>query len=234
MRTSPLAMRLPRARCAPVVVAAVLTFGLVATACGGDDGDDDTSPTTTSPTTSEPTSSTEGDPTTTATTEAGTTTAPPGDPTATTERPGGDTGLTAEEFDTEVRRRYGLYSQAFVGARQRNALDEQFRAELATVYFPALVEDELDGLNGIGGIDVIVPQPGAVVIDSVEMEISTPTCASGSARFDLRPIVGDKVPGPVRKFFKLETSEAQPGWRFAVLGSTAEGGPVAGSSCEEA
>lgn len=230
MRTSPLAMRLSRRACA-LAAALALTLVVSAAACGDDDGDDGASPTTTAPaTTTAPDAAAGVDETTTTTASTGSDAT---EPAGTAETEPAETGLTAAEFDAEVRSLYASYSSAFVSARQRGALDEQFRADLARVYFPALVEDELEGLNGIGGIDAIVPEPGPVVVSNVEMEISTPTCASGSATFDLRPVVGDLVPGPRLQFFKLETSDSQPGWRFAVLGSTQEGEPVAGSACEE-
>lgn len=236
MRTSPLGMR-RRHRRAPLALLIVLLVALGA-ACSDDGGDEGTTPTTTSPSTTEDDGG--GD-----TGDDATTTEPPADETTTSEAtddPAGggpdDPGATGDTLDqaqveTELRRLYDEYVAAFVAARERGGLDERFRSEMAQIFFPELLQTELDGIEGIGGLAAVVPEPAAVPISEVQLELSQPGCASGSAVFDLSTLVGDAVPGPLTRYFKIEQSDAQPGWRFAALGSTESGETFAGASCED-
>lgn len=219
--------------------ALLLTLALVpatAAACSDDGGDDDTSPTTTSPTTETAAAGGEGGDETTTTEDAGETTTTA--PTETTETgddagpEGAGTPLTDAQVAGELERLYQDYVASFVAARDRGGLDEQFRGDLARIFFPDLLQNEISGIESVGGLGALVPEPGPIPITDVSVEISEPGCASGSAVFDLRPLVGAAVPGPIKRFFKIELSEAQTGWRFSALGSTEDGGSFAGASCE--
>ena len=233
MRTS---LSLVRSSLARRAAALVLAGALVAAgaACGGDDDATDPPPSTTSPA---PTGG--DDPSTTAPPDDGddatTTTSGPA-PSTSGEAPPeevSEAGPTREEIGAELRRLYATYRDVFAGAKQRGALDEAFRGGLAQVYFPALADNEIAGLESIGGVAAVVDVPGTVPISGLDVGVSTPDCVSGSATFDLRPIVGDKVPGPRKQFFKLERSDAAASWRFSALGVTESGEAFDGAACEQ-
>ncbi|QYG94587.1 hypothetical protein HC251_20545 [Iamia sp. SCSIO 61187] len=232
MRTSPLGMRRVLRRAPSALLLSLVLVAVTAAACS-DDGGDDTSPTTTSPTTEASAAGGEGgeETTTTEDTDETTTTT---EGTGTSEAGSEDAGtpLTDAEVAGELERLYEAYVASFVAARERGGLDEQFRGDLARIFFPDLLENEISGIESVGGLAAVVPEPGPIPITDVTVEISQPGCASGSAVFDLRPLVGAAVPGPIKRFFKIEPSEAQTGWRFSALGSTEDGGSFAGASCE--
>lgn len=231
MRTSPSHVRRPLApRAVPLILIAALVVS--GTACG-DDGGEQTTPTTTSPATTESAPSTAGGEGSTTTTVPGVSTDPSG---ATTPSPATEGALTDDQVRRELRRLFDGYRDAFRGARARGALDEQFRAELSAVFAPALRNNEISGLETIGGVAAIVPEPSTIPIDGVVIDVSTPSCVSGSATFDLRAVVGNKVPGPREQFFKLERSDASAdgSWRVSAFGFTPDGQAFAGATCEEA
>lgn len=227
MRTSPQAMRLSRRACA-CAAALALTLVVSAAACG-DDGDDGTSPTTTAPTTTAPDADAAGADDTTTTT-SGTTEASATTGGGDTTEPG-DATLTAAEAEGELARLFELYRTALQGAKARGALDEEFRAGLAEVMTPALLDTEIGQLSGIDVPARLPDQVPAVTVTEVEVAGGDEACAWGSARMDFTPFYGEAAPGPQTYFFRLAV-RGDAGWRIDSLGFTESGEPYTGLECQ--
>ncbi|MGI8939166.1 MAG: hypothetical protein ACR2JF_13325 [Iamia sp.] len=238
MRTSPPHVRrgFPRRALAVGLVAALALAGAACT----DDGGDDTTPTTTSPSTSDDASTTteaSGSTTTGAdgstTTEGGasTTTAPDASSEPTTEA---ERGLTDAEAKAQLTRILARYQGELQGAKERNALDEQFQAGLAEVLVPALRDNEVDVLGRIDAPGSLAEVIQPVQIGDVAVVTSGATCVSGRARIDFTPFYGQAAAGPQTYFYKLTIGEGGPdGWRLGALGFTESGDPFPAAQCEE-
>jgi hypothetical protein len=229
MRTSPEHVRrLVAPRALSVVLVGLLA--VVGASCG-DDGPEQTTPSTTAPPTSAPSTTappgTEGATTTTGG-EGGT-------PTPSTAAPGDPADLlTPAEAEAELARILERYRVELQGAKQRNALDEQFQAGLASVLLPALRDNELDALQGIGAPGSLAATIAPVSLGAVEVGGGDGSCTSGTARIDFTPFYGAAAAGPRTYFFKMTTGEAAGGdWRLAAVGFTESGAPFASARCEE-
>ncbi len=116
---------------------------------------------------------------------------------------------------------------ALQGAKERNALDEEFQAGLAGVLLPALRDNELDVLNRVGAPGALPATIEPVRIGRVTADGAGPDCASGSARIDFTPFYGEAAAGPQTYFYKLVTGEGGgEGWRLALPGGPVRGGGI--------
>ena len=231
MRTSPEHVRRRAApRALALALVGLLVLGL--TACG-DDGAEETSPSTTAPATSASTTTTTTPPDpdgTTTTTGGGAAGTSPSTPS-----PGGAADpLTSAQAKAELVRILERYRAELQGAKQRNALDEQLQAGLASVLLPALRDNELDVLQRIGAPASLAASIMPVSIGTVEVRAGDGGCTSGTARIDFTPFYGAAAAGPKTYFFKMTTDEAPGGdWRLAAVGFTESGEPFAAAECEE-
>jgi hypothetical protein len=232
MRTSPLGMRRPHRR-APLLLLSSLVLVLALGAGCSDDGDDEgSSPTITSPTT-EAADGTDDDASTTteATDETTTSEATETGGESTPSEPGAEP-LTAEQATGELERIFETYRAELEGAKQRNALDEQFQAGLASVLAPALRDTEVQQLQQIGVPASLPAELGALPISGVEVLGGASGCSWGSATIDFAPFYGASAAGAQTYFFRLAAEDGA--YRLDSLGFTETGEPYAGLECPEA
>lgn len=231
MRTSPPHVRRPRV---PRALSAALVglVVLVGASCGDDGAEQSTPSTTAPPTTAGSTAapSDTGGPTTTAGGGGG-----GGASTASTTAPGDPVELlTPAQAEAELARILERYRVELQGAKQRNALDEQFQAGLASVLLPALRDNELDVLRRIGAPGSLADSIAPASLGTVEVDGGDGSCTSGTARIDFTPFYGAAAAGPKTYFFKMTTGEGgDEAWRLAAVGFTESGAPFPAAQCEE-
>lgn len=226
MRTSPEHVRRPLAPRA-LSVALVALLALVGASCG-DDGAEQSTPSTTAPATTATTTTPPDTDGSTTTTGGGGATTPP----TTSPGPAAADVLTPAEAEAELARILERYRAELQGAKQRNALDEQFQAGLASVLLPALRDNELDVLRRIGAPGSLADSIAPAAIGTVEVGTGDGSCTSGTARIDFTPFYGAAAAGPKTYFYKM-TAEDGGGWRLAAVGFTESGEPFPAAVCEE-
>jgi hypothetical protein len=227
-------MRLLRARRAAAVVV-VASLAVAGAACGEDDPETATSPTTTSPRGSDPEgggSGSTGPSTTTApgtessprspTSDAGPTT------TATTapSGPGGGGALTDSQAEDVVEDLMASYRAALASAKASNDEGEALLSSLGAVFTGTASRDQLDGLRKFGGLAVVAADPAPPEVRAASVGESSRACVSGTVRVRIDPMFTKPIPAVQPYSIRLlpaGSGAPAPGWRLDYFSFSSTG-----------